>query len=270
MANISFVHETDHASVLFVGELDWEASHELVSTIETVVDHYFYTEVELLVASLGGDTRALAYYLNALWNWSKKGVRFRTRVISTAASAGAFMVLVNPVSASCSSSSRHSITSGSTGSAGRGSTSHSQTSMRSPVSRPRRRRVFRRCLNWQRARVGDSGGGKARRSSGAWSRGLRRTGGVQPGSVSWMFRTQGHSCRATAAGRGTTGTSTCGTVFRLWRLCHLSSGSRPRARPPEMLRPSASLRPCGTKATPAAGDPGRCPPPRLRSGRRDS
>ena len=35
---------------------------------------------------------ALAYYLNAVRNWSKKGVRFRTRVISTAASAGAFIV----------------------------------------------------------------------------------------------------------------------------------------------------------------------------------
>ena len=92
MANISFAHANDHASVLFVGELDWEASHELVSTIETVVDHYFYAEVELLVASPGGDTRALAYYLNAARNWSKKGVRFRTRVISTAASAGALMV----------------------------------------------------------------------------------------------------------------------------------------------------------------------------------
>ena len=92
MANISFVHARDHALVLFVGELDWEAAHELVTTLETVFDVYFYTEVELLVASPGGDTRAFAYYLNAVRNWSKKGVRFRTRVISSAGSAGAFMV----------------------------------------------------------------------------------------------------------------------------------------------------------------------------------
>ena len=92
MANISFVHARDHALVLFVGELDWEAAHELVTTLETVFDVYFYTEVELLVASPGGDTRAFAYYRNAVRNWSKKGVRFRTRVISSAGSAGAFMV----------------------------------------------------------------------------------------------------------------------------------------------------------------------------------
>ena len=92
MANISFVHARDHADVLFVGTLDWEAAHELVTTLETLFDHYFYRQVELLVASPGGDTRALAYYLNAVRNWSNKGIRFRTRVISTAASAGAFMV----------------------------------------------------------------------------------------------------------------------------------------------------------------------------------
>ena len=92
MANVSFVHAHDHAVVLFVGELDWEASHELVSTIETVLDHYFYTEVELIVASPGGNTRAFKYYLNAFQDWRKQGVHFRTRVISTAASAAAFMV----------------------------------------------------------------------------------------------------------------------------------------------------------------------------------
>ena len=53
MASISFDHAHDHAVVLFVGELDWEASHQLVSTIETVADHYFYTELELLIASPG-------------------------------------------------------------------------------------------------------------------------------------------------------------------------------------------------------------------------
>ena len=45
------------------GELDWEASHELVSTIETVADHYFYTELELLIASPGGNSGAFQYYL---------------------------------------------------------------------------------------------------------------------------------------------------------------------------------------------------------------
>ena len=91
MANISFVHARDHAVVLFVGELDWEASHELVSTIETVVDTYFYTQVELVIVSPGGDVRAFDYYLGAVRAWQREGVRFRTRVISTVGSAAAVM-----------------------------------------------------------------------------------------------------------------------------------------------------------------------------------
>ena len=92
MAEISFTHARDHAVVAFIGELDWAASHEFVNTIETVVNTYFYSELELLIASPGGDTRALAYYLSSLQNWQQRGIRFRTRVISTAGSAGAFMV----------------------------------------------------------------------------------------------------------------------------------------------------------------------------------
>ncbi len=89
MATISFAHARDHAVVLFAGELDWEASHELVSTIETVVEEYFYRQIELVIASSGGLTKALEYYLGALRDWHKRGVHFRTRVISCAASAAA-------------------------------------------------------------------------------------------------------------------------------------------------------------------------------------
>ena len=92
MANISFVHARDHAAVLFVGELDWEAAHELVSTIETVVDTYFYTQVELIIVSQGGNVRAFDYYLGAFRAWQRDGVHFRTRVISTVGSAAALMV----------------------------------------------------------------------------------------------------------------------------------------------------------------------------------
>ena len=92
MATISFTHEHDHAAVLFAGHLDWEASHELVTTIDTVVGQYFYTQVELIVASPGGETRAFQYYLGAVEAYREQGVRFRTRVISSAASAAALMV----------------------------------------------------------------------------------------------------------------------------------------------------------------------------------
>ena len=92
MANISFVHARDHAAVLFAGELDWEAAHTLVSTLETVIDRYFYRRVELVIASPGGLTQALEYYLGAVHHWQRQQVHFRTRVISSASSAAAVMV----------------------------------------------------------------------------------------------------------------------------------------------------------------------------------
>ena len=92
MANISVSHARDHAIVLFAGELDWDAAHELVAAINTLVQHYFYATVELVIASPGGDARALESYLGALGKWREKGVRVRTRVQSIAASAAAVML----------------------------------------------------------------------------------------------------------------------------------------------------------------------------------
>ena len=97
MAEISFMHARDHAVVAFVGKLDWDGAHELVNAIQTVVDTYFYSKVELLISSPGGDTRAFAYYLSAFQDWQRRGVQFRTRVISTVASAAALMVSLGDV-----------------------------------------------------------------------------------------------------------------------------------------------------------------------------
>ena len=82
------------AVVFFGGELDWPAAHELADTLETVVEMYFYTRVELVVASPGGDIRAFAYLLGSIHAWRARGVRFTTRVISAAASCAAVLVSV--------------------------------------------------------------------------------------------------------------------------------------------------------------------------------
>ena len=92
MTDITFAHARDNAVVLLVGELDWEAADTLVTTLETVIDRYFYRRVELVIASPGGLTQALEYYLGAVHEWRWQQVHFRTRVISCAASAAAVMV----------------------------------------------------------------------------------------------------------------------------------------------------------------------------------
>ena len=92
MAEITITHAPDRAVVLFAGTLDWQASHELVETIGTGVETYFYRRLELVIASPGGDARAFAYFYGAVQAWRERGVRFTTRVFSVAASSAAIMV----------------------------------------------------------------------------------------------------------------------------------------------------------------------------------
>ena len=92
MSNVSFAHANDRAVVSLNGPLDWEAAFALVDTLDTMVETYFYTTVELVVSSPGGDTQALNYCLARLDRLKGERVRLRTRALSFAASAGAILV----------------------------------------------------------------------------------------------------------------------------------------------------------------------------------
>lgn len=87
----TFSHHHDHVVVTFSDELSWTSAIDLVDTVDTAVDAYFYREVELLIASPGGRIAALEHVLHALERWRGAGLRVRTRVISEAASAAAFL-----------------------------------------------------------------------------------------------------------------------------------------------------------------------------------
>ena len=92
MAKISYAHAGDHAVVAFTGELDWDASRELVEVVDGLVHEYFYTVVELVVSSSGGNVRAFEFFLGRHREWSRRGVTLRTRILSEAASAAAILV----------------------------------------------------------------------------------------------------------------------------------------------------------------------------------
>ena len=92
MSNVNFQHAHDHAVVALNGPLDWDAAFELVDTIDTMVATYFYTSIELVVSSPGGNTPALHYCLARLDQCAIDQVRLRTRVLSFAGSAGAVLV----------------------------------------------------------------------------------------------------------------------------------------------------------------------------------
>ena len=92
MASVTFTHAHDHAVVAFTGELDWDAARELVDVIDTCVHEFFYTVVELVVSSQGGQTAAFEFYLGQREEWRRRGLRLRTRILSSAASAAAILV----------------------------------------------------------------------------------------------------------------------------------------------------------------------------------
>ena len=85
----AFYHRHDHAVIVFADTLQWTPALELVDTLDTLVELYFYALVELVVSSPGGDVRALHYVLDAMQAHRAQGLRIRTRVLSHAESAGA-------------------------------------------------------------------------------------------------------------------------------------------------------------------------------------
>ena len=92
MSNVTFAHAHDHAVVSLNGHLDWDAAFALVNTIDTMVKTYFYTTLELVVSSTGGNSQALHYCLARLDQLATEEVRLRTRVLSFAGSAAAVLV----------------------------------------------------------------------------------------------------------------------------------------------------------------------------------
>ena len=94
MATISHAYARDQGVVTFTGELDWESCLLLVDTIESLVDEYFYSKIELVITSPGGNIAALRYYITVIDALRSNGLWLRTRVVSLASSAAAVMVCV--------------------------------------------------------------------------------------------------------------------------------------------------------------------------------
>ena len=86
------IHHYDHAVVTLDGDVDWPNARALLHSIGLAVDYYGYQFVEIHVASPGGNGRPLRHILDRLDMYRAKGVRFRIRVLSNAASAGAILV----------------------------------------------------------------------------------------------------------------------------------------------------------------------------------
>ena len=86
---LDFEHRGDHVAVNLSGDLTVEAVLALVRLIDSLLDTYFYTRVDLTISSHGGSTHAANAYLSALPRWEARGVVLRTRVCTHASSLAA-------------------------------------------------------------------------------------------------------------------------------------------------------------------------------------
>ena len=89
-----FTHHGDYAVVSFFDDVTWPTIVDLVDSVDTLIESYHYTEIELQISSCGGLTDALAYFLDACPRWSSHGLRLRTRAFANAESAAAVMLSV--------------------------------------------------------------------------------------------------------------------------------------------------------------------------------
>ena len=88
----TFHHKHDRGVVSFAGELTWDEARAIVDAGDTLVDSYFYNDVELDISSSGGQIAAFDHYLEATRRWHARGVRLRTYVADSAQSAAALML----------------------------------------------------------------------------------------------------------------------------------------------------------------------------------
>ena len=88
----TFFHRNDRGVVSFSTDLTWEEARDIVYAVDTLVDLYFYSTVEVVISSPGGNVAALNYYLAAVHRWRSCGVRLHTYTVDTASSAAAIMV----------------------------------------------------------------------------------------------------------------------------------------------------------------------------------
>ena len=85
-------HEHERAIVSFVAPVSESSIIELIRTINDLQKQRFYRQVELQIASPGGQVLALQYFLEALAHWKNRGLNLTTLALTSCSSAAAVML----------------------------------------------------------------------------------------------------------------------------------------------------------------------------------
>lgn len=87
-----FHHEHDRAVITSSGELSLDEGRDIVAAGDTLIESYFYNEVDLVISSPGGQLAALDHCIDAMRRWRASGVLVRTIVVDCAESAAALLL----------------------------------------------------------------------------------------------------------------------------------------------------------------------------------
>ena len=89
---VTIEHKQTHVIVTFTGEVTEESIIDLVSAIVHLQTDYFYQQVDLQIASPGGQVIALDYFMEAMSGWKEQGLTVTTRALTSCRSAAAIML----------------------------------------------------------------------------------------------------------------------------------------------------------------------------------
>lgn len=81
----------------FTGKVTFESVHDLVKTIDSAVNYYFFKKVKIEINSPGGELKALQLFISKLQEWRAKGVVIETHAMCNVASAAAVMLSLGNV-----------------------------------------------------------------------------------------------------------------------------------------------------------------------------
>jgi ATP-dependent protease ClpP protease subunit len=96
----------DRFVVTLVGPIHNGSIIDLCIEISEAVNYYYYTLIEIEIASQGGEVSALEYLLDHLQEWRQsRPVRFATKALTTAASAAAVILSLGDAGLRCAQAS---------------------------------------------------------------------------------------------------------------------------------------------------------------------
>ena len=89
---VSVEHKQTRVIVTFLGSVTEASVIELVDTINLLRSDYFYRQIDLRIASPGGEVIALDYFIEALSHWKRQDLTVTTRALTSCSSAAAIML----------------------------------------------------------------------------------------------------------------------------------------------------------------------------------